>query len=279
MDISNDQRKALTHYLSLEQKLENLFSALRNGESDRSQLCSAVAIAQSDAHGIGAFLRSSVAPVYYNEIREEDSTIAVHVFKVPELLETILGYLEIPDILSFYQTSKSGRDIITTSIRLQQTLSLTVSGSSKNKYFPLATCLANKPGRFCCPSPTSPGPHGLTAEFCIGPDNRLPSVGERYRQMFIFQPPPKKMKVFVGSSAGRNSPNFRHLDDVENPSGLTIGDLLDATGRAIERYTSEEYKMSQYWHARAHIEIAARGGFAVWLCTIKKSKKQDTDAH
>jgi hypothetical protein len=125
--------------MELEQQISGALKQLESGQCNPQELKSALMSAQGNLHA----LHSSFGDIFghhsdfYNERRAEDSTTAVRVFDIPELLEMILDNLDVLDLLSFYQCSRSIRDAIDASSKLQQRLSLRAAPADSHLRLPL----------------------------------------------------------------------------------------------------------------------------------------------
>ncbi|KAK5126932.1 hypothetical protein LTR85_008290 [Meristemomyces frigidus] len=127
-------RKALGH----QQELQRFVSVLlaKNealaGDMTQSHTVSAVHGAQRELDGLHGFFSTFLSPAFYNERipdRSNSTPPAQGVFEVVELLELILGYLTIRDIMSFQQINRSAYDTIESSPRLRDMLSLRAESS------------------------------------------------------------------------------------------------------------------------------------------------------
>ena len=212
-------------------------------------------------------------PDFYNERRTGDSTTAIRVFDIPELLELILENLDVLDLLSFYRCNRSIRDAIDASSKLQQQLSLRAAPADSRLRLPLRNFSRfssgiprdDERGLFATPivqigfssyehigrgfphsnlGQEMPEKEDRTAEihalFHLRPSQALPRVGSRIRQMLITQPPINQMIVSTDccpsydySISSEPRPLFPM---VENLNGVTVGDLYDCTEKLLNEH-------------------------------------------
>lgn len=195
---------------------------------------------------------------------------ALEVFYVPELAEMIIMYLSTRDLFSAAQANKALNTAISCSEKLLARFDLQPrldsfwsSNLDRMAYFsspedtiPLLGCFIARGPSSQHPD-TSTFPHVVTITTRFYPPE-MPldrfdlwsyvssKVGSRGRAMLICQPPILEMKLYtrccssapsylyLGSEMATAWARWAELPPLKSPTGLTIGDLLDA-GAKIER--------------------------------------------
>ena len=243
----NDPRRiGLAQHKHLSVTVANLTNRLRAGDIDQRDLETGLQAAQCHIAGLDAFFSATLSPVYYNEYRQENSTIAQRVLDIPELLEILLEHLDVATIMTVYETRRGILDIIEASSKVQDMLSLQVTSSQDGTIrYPFNECLRGRPGSFKC----SASLHGLglfgsgsvMGQLYIGPQRRLPVVGSRWRSMFICHPPPKQMEVEIDRCSMPVKPRLDFggpqpvkLGLVYSVEGLTIGGVYDLVEKLVD---------------------------------------------
>ena len=184
----------------------------------------------------------------------DNQNAATKTFNVPELLEIILDNVEIQEIMTLWQVSRSTRAIIESSSKLQKRLSLETNLSGSKSEMPFESCLTGLPSHFrCFQYPWGAlRPFGIRATCYLTKDKRLPRIGSRYRSMFIAQPPPKEVRAYVSPSLDPQdtkkfeltTPLFsdeRFTGIVSSTDGLRIGDLFDSAQEMTANYENRPF--------------------------------------
>ncbi|TKA71458.1 hypothetical protein B0A55_07799 [Friedmanniomyces simplex] len=173
---------------------------------------------EHSVQGLKTFFSDFLEPTLYTEKqpldRQEGTPAAQRVLELPELLENVLQYLEIPDILRFQQVNRSACASVDGSPRLQSTLSLRPDPAGSPLRLPFADAnLFPQPAGFICSShgqharPDTPEGQALvTAHF-------LSLVGQPLR---------------IGARCRRIK--------VKSDTGITVGDLYDAMRKIQEEH-------------------------------------------
>ena len=195
--------------------------------------------------------KSDPVPDHAYDSLTDEPNAATRVFNITELLELILQDCDIPELMNLAQVSRAV-NVVVESSKQQMILPLKPSHKLGEIRFPFYTCLMHRPGYFTCY-----GIRDIFATFCLRQRASLnPRVGDKYRGMFISQPPPTSMSVQV-------TPWGRYLDiftgnwtygplpaaeltvgTVSAWDGIRIGDLFDSAVKAVEEY--EETKGENY---------------------------------
>ena len=192
----------LNYHYELQSNITALIAAAEQDQLDTKSTHKALRTLQSNANGIGEYPRHQLQPKYYNERRLPESSIAIHVLRIPELLELILFNLDVRDVLNVSVTCRWLKHIIEASPKLRPNLFLAPVKSTPGK----------KP-RWQTPFlPRSvPGFEGFIADdwppvngfevlaFFDFEDERsmLPRVGSKCKDMLICQPPEHHMWVSI----------------------------------------------------------------------------------
>ncbi|KAK3655682.1 ubiquitin-specific protease ubp2 [Elasticomyces elasticus] len=217
--------------------------------------------------GLQEKLCESTESSSFNDVFRHDQANATcsDALVLPEILEHILGFLPVKDILSVQQTSKTHFDIIKGSAKLQYYMGLP-SEFQGHHHLPLGDGLAKYPDFTCRSSsrhgsllaptpyhleqwrnqtepPTDLADASVHATIWASATGRLPAIGERYRSMLVCLPPITRMSIRVtyhttvcgmyNSNTLEIRPRPRYGDadfpDVTaTAAGLTLGDLWDA---------------------------------------------------
>ncbi|KAK3686473.1 hypothetical protein LTR37_019792 [Vermiconidia calcicola] len=125
-------RKALAHQKNPEANIDSLITGLVQGSHDLGYLKSRLLSAKADVQGLGAYFSGFLEPLYYNERRNESSTIAMKVFQIPEILELVLANLDVEEILLASETCPVFRDTIAASSKLQTLLQLRAAPATQS---------------------------------------------------------------------------------------------------------------------------------------------------
>lgn len=203
-----------------------------------SSIASPLRDAQKELDGLHGFFSAFLNPAFYNERippSGDGISTAERVFSVAELLEMILGYVAIRDIMSFQQVNHAAYDAIENSPKLQRSLSLRADLQSTHLKTPFGEYTHCAKGGFYC------GYQSPEAELNAANAHQLPitagfskcatefswEIGNRWRRMFICQPPVHEMK-FTTNCCGPWDDNSVG-NTMRSDTGFTIGDLYDAT--------------------------------------------------
>ncbi|KAK3718596.1 hypothetical protein LTR37_005100 [Vermiconidia calcicola] len=251
-----DRHMALTHLDRLRRSVTHLTTiALQDAAGGAAHSNEATSSAHISLKGLEDFLSNVLETSVYNERRTPDSTMALRTFEVPELLELILGYLRIPDILRVYQVSRGMRDAIDNSSRLQTRLCLRSAPSESHLDLPFKKSLYGPAGFVCSEdygrkaiqiSESGHTTYKIKAKFGLNSDQELPKIGLRHRSMFICQPPVYEMTVHV-QCCGQPWLKAEEVRTckVSAARGLTIGDLYDSAKGVL---ASHRLCPKQVWH-------------------------------
>lgn len=187
-------RQGLSHYQSLEADLKTTLDGIRRGTIDLEDTINQLQAIEKHVEAVGRYLSSQIEPSYYNEIRPSDSTIAERVLTIPEILELILLNANITSIVAVELASKSIRNIIYGSPKLQ------IKGGLKPLQPP-----ENQPPKHHSPLKTwelwrtgvdvTPNHPGCFVEIARQKGGGAPSFCTRWQRMLICQPPVKLMRA------------------------------------------------------------------------------------
>ena len=246
-----DQRKILQQALYqqtvLEQSLSRITDALASGAfADSKILTGAAQDAQRQVFSLKASFSRLLEPTLYTSILYDTSACpAQRVFDVPELLEMILLYLPIPDVLSFEQINRTARSTVNASPAIQDHLSLRAAADKEYVRLPFNDLLSTSSAwkGFVC----RPSGFRRRAKYCFHARSacdlvctssfeysycKLPRIGTKWRKMFVTQPPVKAMKfgrsccgptIYPGD-IGNVPPSEKWIS---SDTGLILGDLYD----------------------------------------------------
>lgn len=234
----NHVRKALAHQQDLQSVLTAIAAKRNQGDVAESSIFDAVQEAQRELDGLHDFFSMFLNPIFYNERPcKSDGGSAHTVFAVAELLEMILAYVAIRDILNFQQTNHAAYDAIDSSPRLQRMMSLREEPQNHLRTPFGAYSHGVKGGFFCkydSPSMISTGERQvpLTAGFSMRGLSH--TIGTRWMRMFICQPPVHEMRVETVCCGNRGGQSEGQV--IRSNTGLTIGDLYGASKMLIEEH-------------------------------------------
>lgn len=110
----DDMRQVLAAYYDLQSGLANLPNTATPNEISQH-----LATSQQKVDAFGDFLSIAVPTRIYNERRSTNSSTALKVLLIPELLELILEHATIYDILHFYGLCRGVKAVIDASSKLQ----------------------------------------------------------------------------------------------------------------------------------------------------------------
>lgn len=217
--------EVLSHRRDINKNLTAALQSLERGDTDDTkQRLHAI---QHNILGIEQYLSVTIEPTDYAQIRLSDSTTAAKVFAVPELLESILQHLEVPDLMRCYEISRTFRDTLESSKKLQICLFLLPDSESCQRRFPINTKeifgSTSKPGR-------RPKVTDIYIHSRIG---KTYTIGSRWKSMLVTQPPIYSMKCFATCDADYSgwcelSRNPGGSRIIQSDEALTIGDLFAA---------------------------------------------------
>lgn len=151
-------RVTVGHHKALNSDLQRLKKGLKRGDVSPMQLYAMVKSAVSHAEGVAPFLTANINRRYHVEAdRDDGRTAAQKVFSIPELVQEIVLYLDIPDIVAMSRVNTLIRRTIDISPYIKEKLSLvdapTAWDDSKEFYAPFASCLNFVGGFVCEPDP------------------------------------------------------------------------------------------------------------------------------
>lgn len=236
MASADDKRKVLAHQRDLRANLTDILNDIENG--NYAQLKNKFLSIEDGIKGFEDYLSTTIEAFDYAEHRAMDTVPAQKVFKIPELLELILENLDIPDVMRCYEVCRTMRDTIEASSKLQTQLCLLSASEDSAMRWPFQfKC-------FSCYSRLSPAKAGRTSAIMRtlpGSSTSLPTMGSRWKRMFIRQPPIHSMKVGMGCCLTNNS-RLHNVNlgwqawDIKSVKGLTIGDLYEMAERLLEEH-------------------------------------------
>lgn len=250
-------RAGLSHQVSLEDTIATALKQVESGEYDTTALKTVLQSAQHHVNELGGFFseRLKKHPELYNERKPEGSSIAAQVFDIPELLEMILGHLPVSDLLKFYQCSRSIRDSIEASSKLQNQLSLRPAPAGSHLKLPLSDLAyvgftsieqfqrRQVPQRLEKKDEVKDRTVEIHAHFNVLPGQVLPRIGSRVRGMFITQPPLEEMTVnveccpiYVEWQTSESVESCKSVRTVTRVGGLTLGALYDRAEELLDAH-------------------------------------------
>lgn len=214
-----DKRGVLFHKRKMDDNLQAVLLSIAKG--DINNAWQQVLDIQNDMQGIGRFLNTIIEPEIYNEEKVVGGRIAEKFFAIPELLEATVLELSLKDVMSCYRVSRSFRDIIEGSPKLQRHLFLqpAAESSDDDQCFPIETksFVTHREGETCYVDIRCP--------------RSLPIIGSRWRRMFLMQPAVHNIYYWVRCRATKKGclVDRRRKGSLfmESFDGVTIGDLLD----------------------------------------------------
>lgn len=126
----DEKRSVLSHRHSINERIESLLQSIQKGCSLAQIEHEAVAV-RRHISGFEEYLSKTIEPHYYAEHRKQDCTIAMEVFKIPELFELIAQNLDDVDLMGCYPVCRTFRDTIENSTKLQMNLFQRADSKSK----------------------------------------------------------------------------------------------------------------------------------------------------
>ncbi|KAK5744743.1 hypothetical protein LTR17_001819 [Elasticomyces elasticus] len=254
------QRSEVSQALEHQQKSAHTLASLRRLQAQLPMqvpgLTDMIEDLERGSQGLDKFFSQFLDPIFYNEKQPLDicpsgsTSAAQKVFDLPELLEEVLGYLSLVDILHVHQVNQSARASIDGSPRLQSKLSLRAANTDSHLQFPFAPAnvVARMMAYFTCHrqmrrAADSPAKGQVRIKAAFKPRNRrLGKIDLRCRQMFVTQPPVTFMHIDPGCcNVGDHGKSI-----VRSAQGITIGDLWDASQKS-----QAEHKLCP--HAQPHM--------------------------
>ncbi|KAK5691511.1 hypothetical protein LTR97_011504 [Elasticomyces elasticus] len=259
-----EQRHAVATALGHQQRMEHIVALLAEPQTQQD-FASKIVKLQDSVQGLKGFFSDFLDPTLYTERQPyrgpDDTSIAIRecgpatqqVFRTPELVEQILEHLGLAEILSYDQVDRSARAILAQSTPLQSLLSLRAYADDSLLRLPFELYGDLRTASFYCRQgydydngPNNAWGPGRTSSMVLleagfeSTANRihLPKIDVRCRNMLITQPPIKKMWVRLQCcrrASGLSDSQREH--DLHSDTGITIGDLYDATKKAEEEHS------------------------------------------
>ena len=199
--LTNDeQRAAVQAALGHQQKMQHTIFSLQRQQASSTvrddSLTRQLTELETGVQGLQKFFSDFLKPDFYIEKQPldqpEGTPAAQRVLELPELLELVMDYLTIPDMLRFQQVNRSAKASIEGSPRLQTALALRPVSPDGTLRFPFAenlfapaagfTCNSNVMSRGSYAAAGINDPIRLTAHF-TSRDGDLPKLGSRCRSM------------------------------------------------------------------------------------------------
>lgn len=222
----------LSDHFNLQAQLSNTALSIESKTLNKDDLVHLAAI-QKKAESVGTSLTYTIPTKLYNAHRSPDSLTACKILVLPELLESILAYNSVFDILKVYQTCRQLKAIIDESTPLQTQLFLRKARISSPISTKLQLHLLNHaiPDFIIVPSTVNmDGTFHIIIQFSAH-ERKLAAVGQMWKRMLICQPPLTSVKVEAscGCCASHDYLPLRNLaaDMSSSCGGLTFGDLYD----------------------------------------------------
>lgn len=218
--------------------------------------------------------------------------LAFEVFGLAELLEQILAYLPVPDLLDAYLVNKKFRDTIQKSVKLQRKLGLLPHPES-NFFMPaqplilrtigvrLTNSIERIPHKFIgieWYNEREDDDENFKLILDIEPKSmrrstpsdpieiKFPRLGSRCAKMLLCQPPTYAVRMYMGccnypniSLVGADLPPGDPCFTIKNGTGVTTGNLYEAVDREREKhrfcvgYGHEQYDVKG--HLRSKISL------------------------
>ena len=262
-EAGDPKRKVLAHYFNLQASLRLIDRAASHNGQYGEDFTGTAAEAHSDMNGIGEFLSSQIEPIYYNERRQPNSTIATRVLQIPELLEMILEDTEFLDVLHMSETCHGIRNVIYASNKLQVKLFLKPAGQGESVQSEFSSLLVKDKDRtysfggllvgFSICEPMDPY-YGFDEEeriLYIGfkkikTEGNGRRIDANWNDMLICQPLIKEMEVDPECSCFASEGDESQCNSISSETGLTLGDLL--------KRAKTEMKKSCLWYKLADAE-------------------------
>ncbi|KAK4957183.1 hypothetical protein LTR10_005141 [Elasticomyces elasticus] len=259
-----EQRHAVATALGHQQRMEHIVALLAEPHTQQD-FASKIVKLQDSVQGLKGFFSDFLDPTLYTERQPyhgpDDTSTSIHecgpatqqVFRTPELVEQILEHLGLADILSYDQVDRSARAIVAQSMPLQSSLSLRANAADTLLQLPFELYGDLRTASFYCRQGYAydEGPNNawrlsgtsgmilLEAGFESTANHiPLPKIDVRCRKMLITQPPIKKMWIRLQCcrrATGLSDSEREH--DLYSDTGITIGDLYDATKKAEEEHS------------------------------------------
>lgn len=239
----NDRLQVLRHSRSMKNALDKIVADIEKG--DLNGLKSKISTVCNNLSGFEDHLSATIEPRYYANDRSEDSTVAVKVFAIPELLETILSNLGVEDLIRCYAVSRTFRDTLERSIKLQTKLFLRPAPENSPVRCPFK--FKNFECKYNDWTARSENEVNVTIRTSRGGTTALTSIGSRWKRMLVRQPPaycmsysiccyPEGMRNAFLNRARNDSHRPNYL--IRSEEGLTVGDLYEAARRLFEDHSA-----------------------------------------
>lgn len=243
---ANEKLKVLYHNHSINEILDEIVTDIEKGKL--GTLKHRISEVRHDVSGFERYLSATIEPKYYAQHRPKDSKAAIKVFAVPELLETILLNLDVMDLMPCYLVNRTFRDTMEQSPKLQIRLFLRPAPKDSSVCYPFQF------ENFKCESDheLSLGEKNevkVTLRPNFGSAAALPSLGSRWKEMLVRQPPIHSMSYSINCYPeglrtahlnGRLSANNPHrpIRFIGSKSGLTVGDLYEAARKLFDYHST-----------------------------------------
>lgn len=234
----------MTEKHTLEHTLGQLLEKIKQREGADSDLLHDVETANQSFSKMDNYIQNSTETriLCHEYCPPHAQGLAKKVFDVPELLEEILTHLDVKDILGAQCVNWQFRNAVDSSTRLQRQLTFLPSksgfvsspfdtgsynhGIAVMKYPSAETDSSRKPDQ----------ERELTVSVFI--DDHPLKLGSTCRRILLVQPPIKTIVVDVSCRCEHDR------EEVHNPKGITIGDLVNHTRRLqkVHRYHTPTWR-------------------------------------
>lgn len=271
------EREECRAILADHRNLQSIVSALAHeasqGSMDHNGLIESLSSMQGSVEGVDRYLRKwTASEMYPNYCPPHASKLAQTVFDVPELLEMFLACLTMDELLAAQLINRQFRDALDSSIKLQRKLSL-LPHSSPDFFAPFDEDEApgfNLDGYVGQEQQIVTNAVLAEASSLLDNDPQLPKVGATCRKMLLCHPPVTQMRAFPDCCDGdyptiKDGEHIKYLsiELVQNPSGITIGDLLDAATNIKEMHRNCPYASA--WQMNVETgEVNVQTVFQTW---------------
>lgn len=221
--VQDAERRRLSHYQQLHTHLNGIIAKVRNGVINADETLKQLQDIREHVDGVGDYMSSHLPPTCYNEVRGDSSTIAERVLNIPDVLELILLNAEVVGIVAMEQVSKSIRDIIYASPKLQIKTGLKPlsrqEGQSLSYFSPFNEQQFLRVGLSALTRENRCEVHIHKQKTA-----KLITPGSRWTKTLVCQPPLKvmKAKLLCGGCW-----SYRVRDTITSTSGLTLSDIYD----------------------------------------------------
>lgn len=262
-DAADILSKTLAHQQWCKGRLERVLTSSEDGEVSNDELLSALKEAHASLCHMGEDLSDRLPPSYYNSLSPPGGAYnAMKLFGIQEMLEQVMSYLSIGELLCFEQVNKELRDAIRASSalgrqfflqqpsgdRLPRTLGTVGPYSSEHQSHPVDIYYCNNGDGYRENFDTDRtylwnSDSQLEVQAKIrGPLEHLPRMGKRGLGRLICNPPIKIMLVVRNCCGGYDEAGILDEDLVQNENGITLGDLYESAVPEIRghRYCDED---------------------------------------